>query len=366
MSSSAEGASGDSGHAAFFRGAAAGVGAQVAALATGFVAAVLIARSTEVAELGAYAVAAAIAAFIGLLTGLQLTTQVARAHTDGEAAGLLPWALAAGALGSLTAIGLAGAAHFWPASSVGPLIWLTPAIAVQPSTDALSGLLARDGKAGWMVLHQVVRASSRPAIVLIFVASLGFLHSQTIAIIDSAVALVSLVAIVVIHGVGVLRTRLSHRDTVRLATLLPAFGALLIVGANWQMIQRTDLLCVGFFLGHAPAGRYAVALRLLETATSSFSALMVFFLPLMTRARREGQARDAYVRATVLGAQILLPGLVFIGIWGDRISAGLFGAQYSLPAKVFIALSIGLVAQVAAGPNGFALMAGRRHGHLAA
>jgi len=109
-----------------------------------------------------------------------------------------------------------------------------------------------------------------------------------------------------------------------------------------------------------------VALRLLETATSFFSALMVFFLPLMTRARHEGQARDAYVRATVLGAQILLPGLVFIiGIWGDRISAGLFGAQYSLPAKVFIALSIGLGrGRWPAGPNGFALMAGRRHGRL--
>ena len=365
-SRSPKGSSGDStGDATFFRGAAAGVSGQIVALAAGFLAAVLVARSTEVGELGAYAVAAAITTFISLLTGLQLQAQVARAHTDTEAAGLLPWAIAAGALGSLTAAGLAGAAHLWPSFSVGPLIWLTPAIAMQPSIDALSGLLAHDGKAGWMVLQQVVRASSRPAIVLMLVAVLGSLDSQTIAIVDSAVALVSLVAFVMIHGGGVLRRRLSHRDKVRLATLLPAFGAFLIAAANWQVIQRADLLCVGFFLGHAPAGRYAVALRLLEGATSFFGALMVFYLPLATRARREGRGRDAYVRATVLGAQILLPGLVFIGVWGDRISAELFGAQYSLPVKVFVALAVGLIAQVAAGPNGLVLTAGRRHGQIA-
>ena len=127
------------------------------------------------------------------------------------------------------------------------------------------------------------------------------------------------------------------------------------------MIQRTDLLTVGYWMGSSAAGQYQVALRLPEVAASFFGALMIFFLPEIARAGSARGRRTRFIQATILGSFLILPPLMLVGVWGDFVTAVLFGDSFAVSASVYAVLAAGLMVQVAASPNGFVLVATRSH-----
>ena len=344
-----------------FRGAAAGVIGQLAFVSMGLAASVLIARSSDVADVGAYVVALAISGFVSLLTGLQLTNHIGRSANDAEALGFLPWAAVAGVAGCAATVAVAAVLHGVNSPIAAPLICLTPAVALQPLGDALSGLLTRDGRARALAVYQCSRAIARPAVLFALVVATTSISANQIALVDSAVAPFSLLVLLHLHRRRHMRRRVSERALHRASDLRRTTVALLVVSASWQLIQRTDLLCVSAFVGSAAAGRYQFALRLFELCLAANAALLAFCLPTLTKARQEGRMRESYGRATRLTTQLLMPVLIVLAVWGDRLAITAFGSAYGLSQGVYAVLAMGIAAQVVAGPNGFALMASRRH-----
>lgn len=340
----------------FLRGALTGVSGQVLQLLGSMVSLSIIARNVSAGTMGGYQTALAVWGFIAIAAGLQLTTQVARSHSPEEAAGLLPWGPLAG-VGSL-ALAATCAAFLSHGSEVRiALLALLPAIFAQPMVEGLTGLMVGLGMPLGLFAQQLLRTVVRVVSVILLAVSGMHLNGAALAAVDDVVAVSAILGVAAMLGPGRFRRLIAKRSRIPARVVLVSAASLAVASMGWQVIQRTDLLAVSYFLSGDDAGRYAVTLKLVEVGGTLFAALMTFSLPMLSQAARAGEPARAYADASVLGCLLGWPALVLFAGFGPTWIDVLFGNAYQVPEAVVVILCTAFLIHVGMGPSGLMLAA---------
>ncbi len=341
-------------------GAASGLIGQGVTTVAGFFATALIARNADVQDVGVYVSALAISTLITLVLGLQLNLQIARAR-DSEVYSILRWCGPAGICASAGA--LASALLFWNSTTTTVLGVLALACLIQPSVDGLTGILLQRRQVIEMTLQTVIRAVARPVALLALLALPGKLTAVHLAILEVLVVGVSLSALLLRHGISTFLHcwNLSELKRGSRRGVLIASAGLLASTASWQLIQRTDLLAIKYFLGAEYAGKYAFNLKFFESVLAIYAATLTLGIPLLALAAHDkARSRNTYLINTWISSVVILPILAVLSTYGQSLAATLFGDGYALDTDVVFVISLGMMLHCGFGPTGMAMVASRR------
>lgn len=348
------------------KGAGAGPPLQALALLAEVLVAVLLARWTGARVVGDLAVASVVGMLIVMVGGVQIDTQVARSADRGWCVAALPWAVVAGvACGVLalvagtllSAAGRPGAGNALFALSVG--------LALHPLMGWARGAFAAAGRAIAAAGVAAARPAARLAMLTVVWATFrGDAVTATQVAALFAAADVAVTSWAVVAARRSLPGALTLRGAV-LQEIVRAFPSLAVSSGLWLVIIRMDVIMVGMFVSAPAAGRYLTAVRLGEIPMALFGAAMFTYLPAGASLSTERQLPALYRRLTRATTAMLMPAVVGVATWGDRLVAWVFGQAFVLPRVVYVIAAAAALVHIATGPSGATLIARRRHRELA-
>jgi O-antigen/teichoic acid export membrane protein len=203
----------------------------------------------------------------------------------------------------------------------------------------------------------------RHLFVLIGVGTLGIVHAGHVrAPMAMAVMLTGTVLSLVIASWSLRGARPGELAGAAIAeeraVWLPATRFMLLMAGGQLLLERTDVLLLGWFAGTTAAGIYSIAYRIAVLVTFVLNAVNIIFAPtiaaLYVQGDRSGLQALATMTAwwaTLSALAIALPLLVLSEFW-----LGLFGEAFVAGSSALRILLIGQVVSAMAGSVGYLMM----------
>lgn len=340
---------------------------EVLRLGLTYAATLLFARLAGPAHFGTYVVVLAWVTLLGTLSSLGLSAGsirfVPQYLRQGRIDYLRGFIRRARQITLVSGVGMALAAM--PLATSGQSSRNASLISVGLLVTPLMGmlLLQSDIIRGWssVPLSKIAPAIVQPTVAITAVGALAILR---VPIDGRALIAALLVSVAVSWGLEeVIQARAASSLIGRGTTVFRTkewimVGMPLIMSKAFQLIiSQSDIILVGYFLGAAEAGVYAVASKLAGLVGIFLSSVNTAAGPIVARAYIDGDraslemlmrqgARAAFVAAVPLA--LLLAG-------GSRIALSLFGEAFIHGATALSVLLLGRVVHAATGPVGTAL-----------
>lgn len=335
----------------------------VASGATGAVLARLLSQS----ELGVFFTAFSLAMIIQALADLGSSSVAMRelAHGDNRPSGVVPSALRLSAIGlSATAVVVFSPLGSWLLTQLGfesslefrvlLLGLIATLLAQRLSGDILRGL----GAIALATFY--IGSASRIIAVVVFGVMLGLGYEVGVQL----VILVHILSVLSICGcsIAVIRRRLTSRPVPSRRSVLRLGHTYWILAhaVLWNVLQEGDIVLAGGILGSEQAAEYAVAWRVVSLVTMPLQALNMIVIPHVAAALRDDRGEQISRRLTkAVGLSTLAAGLMcaVILVYGRTILGVWFGGQYTTAYWPLVAMSLGQLFVVAAGPGANVLVA---------
>lgn len=321
--------------------------------------AILFARWLGAQTTGLLASVLSITALVGLMFGLQLGAQAARAVDHRFSSEAWPWSWVLGALAALVGGGIAMV--LWqrdPDQSL-LLIAYLPVLFLTPATTLVGGTLAALGRAPAAVLYSTVS----PTLRLLLVGALMTVRESPaavgIAVVDTIVAV-----LVLAYGHRLVSRSipLHRRPRVSFLREVTRSSPALLAGALSSLVlSKVDILMVSSLLGDTEAGIYYVAVRLAEMPLVLYVTAVSLFLPAVSHLPDGPMLRSAYRRSSYVMSWLLTPMLAVLAVFGDVIVSLLFGGEFEAGRSIYALTALGIYVQTVTGPSGQIMVSRRRH-----
>lgn len=326
-------------------GMRAGVVSRGAMMAATLATFTLIARSVDAAAFGALALAVAIAGVAGMIGSLQTRTLLSRAPGVGLARRVVPVVTASAAVAAAVTVGLATVVPLVDAVLGSLLLRLVPLVLVEPVLQIAQGDLASRGDARRLGVTEAVAPVARLSMTLVVAFAGGDVFAFA-----TGISVGSVVATGVVLALASPLQTADHLPFSVGAQLRASLG-LIVVSLNWVLISRTDVVVLGLVSSEAELGAYAAAQRLLDMLLSMQGALMLTVLPSAAASTRRELGEIFHVaRSIPIG--LLMPGAMFMAVWGDQVVRLIFGEDLVGPFAVYVAFGAAAAIHVATGPVG--------------
>ncbi len=344
---------------------------QLLGMAIGFSVHVMLARSMGSAEYGTYVVALSwmmlllLLCRMGLGTGsLRFVSQLSASESWAELRGFLRFSNSI-VLGASLIVALATASLVWALSprfspSMQTTLWVVcgglPIYAfLQTWSSVLRGMKR-------VVLSQFAISVLQPLILALAMgAFLVFGTSDPEAPLAMALTVVAAACALLFSGAAIRRARPpALRDcapethaNVWLRVTIP----LMLINVLNLLLERSDILLLGFLLGPEEAGLYAPARRIATLMAIGLTAVAAWAAPLISDLHTRGRFDELQVlvkRAAQLVFIVTLPIAFVIVLWGPEL-LGLFGSDFEGSYPALAILAAGQLVNALVGPVGLLL-----------
>ncbi|MEL6254139.1 MAG: MATE family efflux transporter [Bacteroidota bacterium] len=139
----------------------------------------------------------------------------------------------------------------------------------------------------------------------------------------------------------------------RIAKIIIVYGLfVLLADASMVLLGRIDAMMIGRILGEIPVGAYGIALYIANLVTIPKRAISNIVAPLIAIRYKERNWKEIgmlYQRNAMVN--LLLGGLVFIGIWANIDSFFALMPKHIAGRDAAILIGMGFLFSIAAGPN---------------
>lgn len=228
---------------------------------------------------------------------------------------------------------------------------------------ALSGLRQAALRGlGYIVCAQIPELLIRPVLLLGLVGAFWLWVPSPLSA-AWAMAMTVVVSVVVYSmGDGLLKRRMPHEATEvagehRYREWLDMAVFLLVISLINLLLNRTDVLLIGSFLGRSEVGVYAAAARLATVLQFGLRAVNLVAAPLIAEYHARGSIADLQRIVTLSGygifsyTTLVSAGLVVLGKW----LLSIFGQDFTGAYSILFVLAIGNVGNALTGPASFVL-----------
>jgi O-antigen/teichoic acid export membrane protein len=325
----------------------------------GLVVTVVVFRGLGTPSFGTYALALSVCSVIAIVAELGIGVGVARMSAYLDADRARSWAgtalmIAIASGGLLTALTIAAASLV-----SGPLrlalIVAAPLILVGTVSSVSRGFLSAR------------RRLARSEVITIVTQLLSYAAAITVVALGSQSPVVILASQVVVRAIGALLLGFVCYREIRTLPVGPltrardvvAFSTpLMMGGVAGTILQRSDVIMVGVFIGLGAVGWYEPTLRVLDVAPVAMAALGYYFFSVgasMVRRDQTARLRDAYATITKWGLVLTMPLLMTLLVAPVPFLRAIFGSDLHPQAVVVTVLAVGYIVNIAAGVNGGAL-----------
>jgi len=132
---------------------------------------------------------------------------------------------------------------------------------------------------------------------------------------------------------------------------------MLLVSGQYLIMNRVDILMLGYLAGKGPVGIYAVAVRLAWLVPFLLEAAGAIAAPLISElyaGNRTGELQRL-VHLVILASTVFSAVMVIILVTGGRFFLGIFGPEFTAGYLCMLVLAAGQLVNSLTGPSGFLL-----------
>ena len=209
-----------------------------------------------------------------------------------------------------------------------------------------------------VILAQLPEGILKPAFAFVGVLLLYYLGGKTPLLSYSAVEIQLLVAV----GVFLLTVWFSHKHTpaalkqadsvYRTPEWVQYTGSIFFIGSMHLVLNRTDLVMIGWFRGTTDAGIYAVASRIAGLMTFGLAAVNFVIMPMISEfyTRKMHSELARVLQLGIRGIILISIPLALILMLTGRPILGIFGHEFVAGYRVLVILSLAQLFNALAGP----------------
>ena len=325
----------------------------------GLVVTVVVFRAMGPDSFGTYALALAVCSLTAVVAELGVGVGVSRMSAYLDSGRARSWAttalvVATAVGGGLTVTMIAAATVVTPTLR-GPLVVAAPLIVAGSVSSMAQGFLAARRRLAWCE-GITIGTQLIAALGVIVVVALG--ADAAVPILTVQVLIKVLGALVAVVVCWREMQRLPRGPRTRARDVVAFSMPLMVGGLAGTILQRSDVIMVGMFVGLGAVAWYEPTLRVLDVAPVVMAALGYYLFSVgasMVRHDKMARLRDAYTTITKWGIVLTMPLLMTMLVVPVPFLQAIFGPVFRPQSSVVAILALGYIINIAAGVNGGAL-----------